>query len=87
MSPTMSTPYDNQDELPPTVRDHIPSTRGREMFRLVANSALTRGTDEAGAIDEAWGALRRVGYRRGRDGQWRRKRGARSPFAADSLPA
>lgn len=74
--------YPSQDNLPSNVRDHIPSTRGREMFRLVVNSALARGTDESNALDEAWGALRRVGYRRGRDGQWRRKRGVRSPFAA-----
>lgn len=75
-------PYGHEEQLPPTVRDHIPSSRGREMFRLVANSAIARGVDEGAALDEAWGALRRVGYRRGRDGQWRRKRGSRSPFAA-----
>jgi cation transport regulator len=50
-------PYTSNDELPPSVRDHLPP-RAQDIFREAFNSAFARyGGDEATVFRIAWGAV------------------------------
>jgi cation transport regulator len=61
-------PYTSNDELPPSVRDHLPA-RAQDIFREAFNSAFARyGGDEATVFRIAWGAVKRR-YEKV-DGQW-----------------
>ncbi len=52
-------PYRSNDELPPSVRDHLPP-HARDIFREVFNHAWqSHGGDEATAFRIAWAAVKR----------------------------
>lgn len=65
-------PWASTADLPPAVRDHIVEEEGRRLFLEVFNAAWARGRDEASCFRQAWGALKRAGWRRCPDGLWRR---------------
>ncbi len=71
-------PWASTDDLPPAVRDHIAEEEGRRLFLAVFEAAWARGCDEASCFRQAWGALKRAGWRRGPDGMWRRTIAPRS---------
>ena len=52
-------PYANNDELPRSVREHLPA-HAQDIFREAFNHALVRyGGDEAIAFSIAWAAVKR----------------------------
>lgn len=67
-------PWATIADPPPAVRDHIVEEDGRRLFLEGFNAAWSRGYDEASCFRQAWGALKRAGWRRGPDGLWRRSR-------------
>ena len=61
-------PYTTNDELPPAVRDHLP-THAQDIFREAFNHAYQEyGRDEATAFRVAWSAVKRRYLKKG--GQW-----------------
>jgi len=61
-------PYASNDELPPSVADHLPS-HAQDIFREAFNHAWDQhGGDEERAFRIAWAAVKR-GYRK-RGSQW-----------------
>ena len=59
-------PYGSNDDLPPSVRDHLPP-HARDIFRVAFNHAWqSHGGDEATAFRIAWSAVKRS-YRKSRD--------------------
>lgn len=66
-------PWASTADLPPAVRDHIAEEAGRRLFLEVFASAWRRGCAEDSCFRQAWGALKRAGWRRGPDGVWRRR--------------
>lgn len=67
-------PWATIADLPPAISDHIVEEDGRRLFLEVFNAAWSQGCDEASCFRQAWGALKRAGWRRGPDGLWRRSR-------------
>lgn len=62
-------PYDKLDDLPESVREHLPK-HAQEIYRAAFNSAWDEyGHDEARAHRVAWGAVEKV-YRKAEDGRW-----------------
>jgi cation transport regulator len=56
-------PYGGNDELPPSVRDHLPA-HAQDIFREAFNHAWdSHGGDEVIAFRIAWAAVKR-GYRK-----------------------
>jgi cation transport regulator len=56
-------PYGSNDDLPPSVRDHLPP-HARDIFREAFNHAWeSHAGDEATAFRIAWAAVKR-GYRK-----------------------
>ncbi len=64
-------PYEQIDDLPPSVKDHLPK-HAQEIFRAAFNSALEEYGEEERAFRVAWGAVKRD-YQKGDDGKWHRK--------------
>jgi cation transport regulator len=64
-------PYEQIDDLPPSVKDHLPK-HAQEIFRAAFNSALEEYGEEERAFRVAWGAVKRD-YEKGDDGKWHRK--------------
>jgi cation transport regulator len=64
-------PYEQIDDLPPSVKDHLPKP-AQEIFRAAFNSALEEYGEEERAFRVAWGAVKRD-YEKGDDGKWHRK--------------
>ena len=64
-------PYEQIDDLPPSVKDHLPK-HAQEIFRAAFNSALEEYGEEERAFRVAWGAVKRD-YEKGDDGNWHRK--------------
>ena len=64
-------PYEQIDDLPPSVKDHLPK-HAQEIFRAAFNSALEEYAEEERAFRVAWGAVKRD-YEKGDDGKWHRK--------------
>lgn len=63
-------PYEQIDDLPPSVKDHLPK-HAQEIFRAAFNSALEEYGEEERAFRVAWGAVKRD-YEKGDDGKWHR---------------
>ncbi len=52
-------PYASNDDLPPSVREHLPP-HAQDIFREAFNNAFQRhGSNEATAFRIAWGAVKR----------------------------
>jgi cation transport regulator len=64
-------PYEQIDDLPPSVKDHLPK-HAQEIFRAAFNSALEEYGEQERAFRVAWGAVKRD-YEKGDDGKWHRK--------------
>ncbi len=64
-------PYEQIDDLPPSVKDHLPK-HAQEIFRAAFNSALEEYGEEERAFRVAWGAVKRD-YEKGDDEKWHRK--------------
>ena len=64
-------PYKQIDDLPPSVKEHLPKP-AQEIFRAAFNSALEEYGEEERACRVAWGAVKRD-YEKGDDGKWHRK--------------
>ena len=64
-------PYQSNRELPKTVKDAIPSGKGRTLFRNVVNAQLDAGKSESVSFASAWASLERAGYEKGEDGKWK----------------
>lgn len=70
-------PYRNNNELPASVKNVIPSQKALTMFRRVVNAQLSRKTSEEIAFASAWSALKNAGYKKNERGYWVKKaRGA-----------
>lgn len=70
-------PYRNNNELPASVKNVIPSQKALTMFRRVVNAQLSRKTSEEIAFASAWAALKNAGYKKNDSGNWVKKaRGA-----------
>jgi cation transport regulator ChaB len=67
-------PYSNNTELPLSVRNAIPSEKGRSLFRGVVNARLAMGKSDSVAFAAAWGALQNAGYEKGKGDKWLKKR-------------
>ncbi len=62
-------PYDRIEELPGSVREHIPK-HAQEIYRAAFNSAWEEyGHDEARAHRVAWGAVEKE-YHKDERGRW-----------------
>ncbi len=60
-------PYASNEDLPPSVRDHLPP-HAQDIYREAFNHAWTRyGGDEATPHRIAWAAVKRGGYRKAGD--------------------
>lgn len=64
--------YKSVSELPPAVKDNLPS-RAQHQFMAVANSVLSGGGSDASAFQQAWGALRNAGWSKDKSGKWVKK--------------
>ena len=64
-------PYKQIDDLPPSVKDHLPK-HAQEIFRAAFNSAVEEYGEEERAFRVAWGAVKRD-YEKGGDGKWHTK--------------
>lgn len=61
-------PYAVNDDLPPSVRDHLPD-HAQDIFRAAFNSAYDEYSgDEERAFRVAWAAVKRMYVKEG--GQW-----------------
>jgi cation transport regulator len=61
-------PYASNDELPPSVRDHLPD-HAKDIFVAAFNSAFEEyGGDEEAAFRIAWAAVKRSYVKEG--GEW-----------------
>lgn len=57
---------------PPTLIKSLPQG-AKKIWIEVFNSTLNENeTNETQAIQAAWGAIKKAGYKRGNDGNWRR---------------
>jgi cation transport regulator len=61
-------PYSTNNELPASVREHIPS-HAQTIFREAFNSALEEYKDEARAFKVAWAAVKHK-YEKNEKGEW-----------------
>ncbi len=62
-------PYDKIDDLPESVREHLPK-HAQEIYRAAFNSAWDEyGHDESRAHRVAWGAVERE-YHKDDSGKW-----------------
>ena len=65
-------PYQTTSELPPAVKDHLPS-HAQDIFKEAFNHAWEEyDQDEKHAFRVAWSAVGRD-YEKGEDGQWHKK--------------
>lgn len=76
-------PYARNAELPKEIRDALPKV-AQTIFRNVVNHALGSGGSEESAFRQAWGALKRAGWRRGETGQWVKKAQTVQTFIFDT---
>lgn len=61
-------------ELPPRLKQLIPSAHGQSIFRNTFNSQQRSGKPESVAFATAWAALERAGYKRDKlTGKWEKK--------------
>lgn len=66
-------PYASNEDLPPRVKNNIPSDGGKTLFRTVFNSQVDRGRTETVAFASAWAALSNAGYEENSKGKWIKK--------------
>jgi cation transport regulator len=75
-------PYVTNDELPPSVRNHLP-VRAQDIYREAFNHAWTSYAHSVGreqiAHRTAWAAVKRQ-FHRGPDGQWTANAGGAADF-------
>ncbi|RUR74433.1 ChaB family protein [Chlorogloeopsis fritschii PCC 9212] len=64
-------PYQNIDELPDSVKEHLPK-HAQEIFIAAFNNAEKEYNSEESAFRVAWSAVKRD-YEKGEDGKWRKK--------------
>lgn len=64
-------PYKQLDELPDSVKDHLPK-HAQEIFRAAFNNAVEEYDNEETAFKVAWSAVKRD-YDKGEDGNWHPK--------------
>ena len=62
-------PYDSRNELPKSVKDHLPE-RAQDIYKESFNSAWDQyNHDEERSHRVAWGAVKKE-YHKGDDGDW-----------------
>ncbi len=61
-------PYASNEQLPPSVREHLP-WHAQDIFREAFNHAYETYGDEARCFRIAWAAVKRS-YEKGPDGVW-----------------
>ncbi|MGG6293351.1 ChaB family protein [Leptolyngbya sp. AN02str] len=64
-------PYQQIDELPDSVKEHLPK-HAQEIFLAAFNSAADQYQEEERAFRVAWSAVKRD-YEKADDGQWHKK--------------
>jgi cation transport regulator len=64
-------PYETIDDLPDSVRDHLPK-HAKKIFRAAFNSAAAEYGEEERAFRVTWSAVKRD-YIKGNDGNWQQK--------------
>jgi cation transport regulator len=64
-------PYQQLDDLPESVKNHLPK-HAQEIFRAAFNNALEEYEEEEQAFHVTWGAVKRD-YEKGDDGNWHKK--------------
>ncbi len=64
-------PYQQLEELPDAVKEHLPK-HAQEIFRAAFNNALEEYDNEEMAFKVAWSAVKRD-YEKGDDGNWHKK--------------
>lgn len=64
-------PYQQLDDLPESVKDHLPK-HAQEIFRAAFNNALEEYEEEERAFRVAWSAVKRD-YEKGEDRNWHKK--------------
>jgi cation transport regulator len=64
-------PYQNIDDLPDSVKEHLPK-HAQEIFRATFNNAEKEYGEEERSFRVAWSAVKRD-YEKGDDGKWHRK--------------
>ncbi len=64
--------YKSTADLPAAVRGALPDA-GQRQFLAVANSALDGGGSDQSAFQQAWGALKNVGWYKDKEGDWVKK--------------
>jgi len=65
-------PYKHLDELPESVKDHLPK-HAQEIFLAAFNNATKEYGEEETAFKVAWSAVKHD-YAKGVDGNWHRKK-------------
>lgn len=64
-------PYKQTDELPDSVKNHLPK-HAQEIFLAAFNNANEEYKEEETAFKVAWSAVKRD-YEKGDDGNWHKK--------------
>jgi cation transport regulator len=65
-------PYKHLDELPESVKDHLPK-HAQEIFMAAFNNASKEYDEGETAFKVAWSAVKHD-YAKGEDGNWHRKK-------------
>lgn len=73
-------PFSANDDLPKSVKDNIPSKRGKDIFREVVNSSMEEGRSETVAFASAWAALQDAGFEQNDNGKWIKKASGARPL-------
>ncbi|MBD2180077.1 ChaB family protein [Planktothrix sp. FACHB-1355] len=64
-------PYQQIDDLPDSVKNHLPK-HAQEIFRAAFNNAAEEYDEEEAAFKVAWSAVKHK-YEKGDDGNWHEK--------------
>ena len=65
-------PYAKNADLPASVKKALPAG-AQSIYRGAYNSAHEGGASTSSASKLAWGAVKARGYRKGKDGRWRKR--------------
>lgn len=64
-------PYNSNSDLPDSVKKNLPD-KAQSIFRNTFNSVMKGGGDEESANKQAWGAVKKAGWMKDKDGNWKK---------------
>jgi cation transport regulator ChaB len=66
-------PFSSNADLPAKVRELLPDEHAQAIYRAAFNSILARIGDESRAFAGAYAAVEKAGYKRGKEGKYRKE--------------